>query len=274
MIPTQIRMDDVSDTYKEFVDKFKPKKTTDDCYTPAPIYDVIAGWVAEEYGVDKAHFVRPFYPGGDYERHPYDDTSIVVDNPPFSIISQICDFYERHKISYFLFAPYLTILGIRTTTCRVVCDVDIEYTNGAKINTSFVTNLEPTLVRTAPELSRRIDRVQRDSRPPQKPKYSYPDDVLTIASVGNFARHGIDYRLYAEDAFFIRGMDAQKPHCKSIYGGGYLLSVKAAAEKAAAEKAAAEKAAAEKAAESQYKFQLSARERELQKHLGVKNGRS
>lgn len=24
-----------SNTYEEFVDKFKPKKTTDDCYTPA-----------------------------------------------------------------------------------------------------------------------------------------------------------------------------------------------------------------------------------------------
>lgn len=64
MIPTQMRMDDVSPEYKEFVEKFKPKKTTDDCYTPKPVYDVIADWVAEEYGLDRTDFVRPFYPGG------------------------------------------------------------------------------------------------------------------------------------------------------------------------------------------------------------------
>ena len=30
-----------SKTYEEFVEKFKPKKTTDDCYTPSEIYEVI-----------------------------------------------------------------------------------------------------------------------------------------------------------------------------------------------------------------------------------------
>lgn len=30
-----------SETYEEFVEKFKPKKTTDDCYTPPEIYEVI-----------------------------------------------------------------------------------------------------------------------------------------------------------------------------------------------------------------------------------------
>ena len=30
------------DDYKGFVNKFKPKKTTDDCYTPAIVYDAIA----------------------------------------------------------------------------------------------------------------------------------------------------------------------------------------------------------------------------------------
>ena len=29
------------ESYKEFVEKFKPKKTTDDCYTPPEIWDVI-----------------------------------------------------------------------------------------------------------------------------------------------------------------------------------------------------------------------------------------
>ena len=37
-----------SNTYEEFVDKFKPKKTTDDCYTPDAIYKVVKDWAIKE----------------------------------------------------------------------------------------------------------------------------------------------------------------------------------------------------------------------------------
>ena len=33
------------ETYEEFVEKFKPKKTTDDCYTPLVVYEVITSSV-------------------------------------------------------------------------------------------------------------------------------------------------------------------------------------------------------------------------------------
>lgn len=39
--------------YQDFKDKFKPKKTTDDCYTPALVYDAVAAWVAKEYRRDR-----------------------------------------------------------------------------------------------------------------------------------------------------------------------------------------------------------------------------
>lgn len=35
--------------YEGFVDKFKPKKTTDDCYTPPNVYEAIKDWVVNEY---------------------------------------------------------------------------------------------------------------------------------------------------------------------------------------------------------------------------------
>lgn len=57
--------------YKAFVDKFKTKKTTDDCYTPPAIYEAIAEWVASQYQVPRESFLRPFYPGGDYRREKY-----------------------------------------------------------------------------------------------------------------------------------------------------------------------------------------------------------
>lgn len=53
-----------NEEYNEFLDKFEPKKTTDDCYTPDNIYDAVADWVANEYKLDRRRFVRPFYPGG------------------------------------------------------------------------------------------------------------------------------------------------------------------------------------------------------------------
>ena len=57
--------------YQAFVDKFKTKKTTDDCYTPPEIYRVIADYVANRYRLNREDFVRPFFPGGDYKHHPY-----------------------------------------------------------------------------------------------------------------------------------------------------------------------------------------------------------
>ena len=53
-----------NDEYNEFLDKFEVKKTTDDCYTPDNIYDVVASYVEEHYKTDRANYVRPFYPGG------------------------------------------------------------------------------------------------------------------------------------------------------------------------------------------------------------------
>jgi hypothetical protein len=35
--------------YDGFLEKFKPKKTTDDCYTPANIYEAVLAWVARKY---------------------------------------------------------------------------------------------------------------------------------------------------------------------------------------------------------------------------------
>lgn len=53
-----------NETYEEFVEKFKPKKTTDDCYTPPEIYEAIKKWACEKYGIDPQKIIRPFYPGG------------------------------------------------------------------------------------------------------------------------------------------------------------------------------------------------------------------
>lgn len=81
--------------YAAFVEKFVPKKTTDECYTPALVYEAVRGWAIERYGLQGREIVRPFYPGGDYEHEEYPEGCVVIDNPPFSIISKICAFYQK-----------------------------------------------------------------------------------------------------------------------------------------------------------------------------------
>ena len=153
----QLTMFDGGENYKAFEAKFVPAKTTDDCYTPANVYDAVAGWVEEEYGVDRSTFLRPFCPGGDYEYEEYPDGCVVVDNPPFSILQQIVKFYMARGIRFFLFAPGLALLRRRLDICHIASDSDITYENGASVRTGFVTNLEPgTVMRSAPELYRRV----------------------------------------------------------------------------------------------------------------------
>ena len=131
--------------YQEFLEKFKLKKTTDDCYTPAPVYDAVACYVEETYGVSRDRFVRPFYPGGDYVSEKYPEGCVVVDNPPFSIMSEILRFYDSRGIKFFLFAPTLTLFSSSSSnTCTALpCGNAVIYENGASVNTSFLTNMEP-----------------------------------------------------------------------------------------------------------------------------------
>ena len=271
------------ETYEQFVKKFEPKKTTDDCYTPDIVYDAVADYVARKYELDRGAFVRPFWPGGDYQAFEYPEGCVVVDNPPFSIFTKIVDFYAKHDIKFFLFAPSLTCISSGITVehaCAIPLGVSVTYSNGAEVNTGFVTNLEPDLVvKSDPELYRILadaDAELRKEIRKQVPKYEYPDYVVTAAKVQFFARYGEPFEVKRGDCVRIRRLDAQADQKKSIFGGGLLLSEKAAAEKAAAEKAAAEKAAAEKAAAEKAAAEkaaamtwgISARERAIIGELG------
>lgn len=248
------------DDYDGFVEKFKPKKTTDDCYTPQNIMDVVQDYVTEHYGFSREQMVRPFWPGGDYERFDYPTGCVVVDNPPFSIIASICREYQRRQQPFFLFCPYLTAGSISKVdgVTVIVTSKTIRYENGAEIASSFVTNLEPeNIIRNDLELAQKIkdaDAENRKAITKELPKYIYPDHVLTVTKVGWFNEHNTPYTLKRKDCCVISDMDEQRRIGKGIFGSGYLLCDRAAAERAAAERAAAECAAA-------LKWQLSDRER-------------
>ena len=251
-------IDEGDEEYQAFLDKFVPKKTTDDCYTPDLVYEAVAQWVANEYHVAPRHFVRPFYPGGDYQREQYLPDAIVVDNPPFSILSEIIKFYVEKGIRFFLFAPTLTLFSSSSSSLVTALPVAaaVTYENKANVNTSFVTNLEnPSIrLRSVPSLYRVVKEANDRNLEEQRrelPKYAYPDNVVTSAFVARLSRYGIDFSVSRAESVSIDALDAQKEQGRAIYGKGYLVSERAAAERAAA-----------------IRFALSPREREIVAQLG------
>ncbi len=256
-----------NEEYNEFLDKFEAKKTTDDCYTPELVYEAVAEWVACEYGVDRTRFVRPFYPGGDYQKFKYKPDAVVVDNPPFSILAEILSWYSEHGVDFFLFGPTLTLFSSSSSSssCAIPTGVPVTYENGAIVSTSFLTSLEDKglRVRTAPDLYKAVDEANKEWTKGLKkelPKYSYPDEVITSAMVARWSKYGIDFSVTVAESEPCSALDAQKMDGKSIFGKGYLLSERAAAERAAAERAAAERAAATR-------WPLSERERAIVRRL-------
>ena len=133
----------------------------------------------------------------------------------------------------------------------------------AKVNTSFVTNLEQGIrARTAPKLLKMIVEANKQSGTSNPmPKYEYPDEVVTASALSLLSKYGISYSIATDDCLDIGRLDNQKSYDKVIFGDGLLLSERAAAERAAAERAAAERAAAQH-------WKLSAREIALQQSLG------
>ena len=253
-----------TEEYRQFVEKFKHKLTADDCYTPEPVYTAVRDWAVEHYGLEGRKILRPFYPGGDYQGEEYPEGCVVIDNPPFSILTEICRWYNERNVPYFLFAPALTLFSVAAGDCNyVLSGVGVTYENGAVVNTSFVTNLGPWKIETCPDLHQAVETADEENRreaASELPGYVYPAEVLTAAAY-KLSKYGQELRISAEDVSFIRALDAQREVKKAIFGSGFLLSERAAAERAAAERAAAERAAATK-------WELSDRERQLVRELG------
>ena len=189
----------IGETYEEFVKKFdkNAKKTTDDCYTPQAVYDAVLNYVLQRWPEETANarIIRPFYPGGDYENEEYGDGCVVVDNPPFSMFSRIVRFYGRMEIPFFLFAPSNTAFqpfhSEAFNFTILMTNTKITYENGARVPTSFVTNLpSENIVESVPELRAAI----RDASPVYKMKGAgshrgtiYPPEIYTAAALCNYA---------------------------------------------------------------------------------------
>lgn len=228
--------DEVFEDYDGFLDKFKTKKTTDDCYTPPAVYDAVLRFVdTRVQSLQGLKVVRPFYPGGDYEEFTYPDNAVVVDNPPFSLLSRILRFYSIHKMPFFLFGPSLTLFSAMDCDLTyIITDADIVYANGAKVNTGFITNMVKDLrVWVCPELREMIKAAQV-SEPKTKRRFIYPDHLITAAVLNKLANHGVEFKVRKDESKSVKNCDDAKRHGRALFGGGFLISERAAAERAAA----------------------------------------
>lgn len=226
----RIGRDEKFNDYETFVDRFTVKKTTDDCYTPREVYDVVRAYVGELTDLTDRPIVRPFYPGGDYRNFTYPDGCIVIDNPPFSIISQIVRFYIGAKIDFFLFAPHLTLFSPKADCCCIVAGADIRYENGAVVKTSFLTSVVPDLrVWVNPEIAQRIEQAQQTEKRTVEKK-EYPPNLITSALLGKILSQGIELKIPADECTYIHNLDALKAADKTVFGGGILISERAARE--------------------------------------------
>lgn len=212
--------------FAEWIAKFEVPHTTDECFTPPAVYSAVCEWIEKEYGVSRERFVRPFYPGGDYQSEIYAPDDIVVDNPPFSLLGQIVPFYLERGIPFFLFAPALTLATEKNARATLVAaDADIIYQNGASVRTGFVTNLDDSNVqiRSAPDLCDMI-RAANIKTTKTLPKYRYSRNVVTAAMVHKLSSYGVPYKLKRSESVRIKALDAMEGRGKKsgIFGGDFL----------------------------------------------------
>ena len=208
--------------YEKFISKFKAAKTTDDCYTPQAIYEAVVDYVFRKGNLpEDTEIVRPFRPNGDYTNEGYPEGCVVIDNPPFSILSKIVRFYVARGIKFFLFAPALTLFSSSSSSSyctKIVCGVPVTYANKAKVATSFLTNIfgdnaiicDNELYTTIKEID---ERLQKESTKELK-KIIYPDNVVSAALLQKVAKR-LTFVIPASEIKPIKSAGGV-----SIFGGG------------------------------------------------------
>lgn len=209
-----------SKNYNDFVEKFKPKLTTDDCYTPPEIYEVVKNYAHTIATFNDSQIIRPFKPGGNYQAEDYTN-KIVLDNPPFSKISEIIKYYQENEIKFFVFAPHLTLFNAARYATAIVANVRIKYCNGAYVNTSFITNLCDPQIKII-VTNKIFDEVNKVQKKNTQPTVTLDNNVITAARIRKVNKEVIIKE--AEVLQYIRNNPTDK---KKIFWGGYIVAPEA-----------------------------------------------
>lgn len=251
-----------NETYEQFIKKFESKKTTDDCYTPPKVYNSILQWVVKKFSLQDYNILRPFYPNCDYKSIKYKENDVVVDNPPFSILSEICNYYTTHNIKFFLFCECKTMFS---TNCGrnnyIISDNSIIYENGAIVKTGFITNLGNDKIIVSYELHQLIKKAQEDNKP-KLLKYEYPTNLFNFSKFCQLVNRGFEFSISANNCYWLRTLDSQRKKKKSIFGCGFLVSDNVL------EQIKHLNASKEITTETKIKWELSENEKNIIKSLG------
>lgn len=167
--------------YKNWCAHFDDRpKTTDDCYTPRAVIDFVEDYFCDYYNIDRKKIIRPFYPGGDYENEDYTD-KVVLDNPPFSLLTKIVQFYQKHGVKFVLFCNGTTGTTKMYGLLTYHIGGTVIYENGARVNTAFVTNMNETeAIVSDRDFS---DKLEKLTNKATRQKCKYEIDEITLATV-------------------------------------------------------------------------------------------
>ena len=221
--------------YESFIRKFTEKpKTTDECWTPQDVWEAVRDYVDTVYPLEGKQILRPFYPGGDYEHAEYPENGVVIDNPPFSMFTRICRFYQERGIPYFLFGPGLTIFScLKYGSSVVVVAENITFSNGAKVRCNFATNLLGDVICLAsPRLSKMLEACPSQGEKADLPCFDYPENLIAVSDLQTIARGDEEFSVLRSEAAFCRNLD-NHPKKGGLFGD-HLLVAKAKAKAKAA----------------------------------------
>lgn len=166
--------------------------STDEHFTPDDVYAVVLDYVRPMIG-DRP-VVRPFWPGADYTAFDYPPGCVVVDNPPFSILAQIIDFFKENCIDYFLFAPLGGRYPQRAMEGKyglLITGSHVQYASGLAVQTTFLTSLFCGVI-LAPDLGWKLKTC---------PTQSLYRRLRTVDSqtLNTMAEHGVSGHITADD---------------------------------------------------------------------------
>ena len=224
--------------YKYCVTNGRNINSTDECYTPPAVYDTVLDYAVDRYGLQDKHIVRPFIPGGDYQRYVYDENDVVIDNPPFSMTTKITKWYINHDIPFFLFINGLYGVslsrGLHGKATVIVTNANVSFYNKGsekRIKLGFVTNLEPKniIIRGDATLTKRLNGLVKKK---SFKRFHYPENFLKNNDILAALQRNVELKLTTDNCLFEDNLDYHKAqmHAKpqrfGVFGGGYLVNDK------------------------------------------------
>lgn len=132
----------------------------------------------------------------------------------------------KQGIKYFLFCPTLTSLYKKHEDCLVITERKITYTNGALVNTSFVTNLDDkNAIVTAPDLSLLLKQAKsQEVKSRKRVEKKYPKNVVSLAMLGSLTRRGQFVTIPKNACCTVREIEAEKNARLEAFGRKLLVA--------------------------------------------------